>query len=347
MSGQFGPLERPVKSRRDDFSRVIECHELSPREPLHFSQHALRERKAGVGQSRLDPMQLVNPFLGTASGCQQGRRDGNRRDSHQDERGKRNEDLISNWPRHPATSAVHHSKRPKECCGYFHEASRTAWQIRRSPIDAKIADCGGKIATAGCAASDLAEMERACRLLIQATNREGRIFPQARRFPILKDGCGCCRRTTSGRACSNQASNGDRTDEGENDRTHVLGPGLVTLSAAGLLAATAVAAEKTFGPDAKKLADVRQRAINYLKTSQADDGTWTSNTSSGVTALAVTGLIDSGVPLDDPTLAKGLKALEKFVQKDGGIYAAGHGPQELRNVRLGNGVQGGRRRRPV
>ncbi len=101
--------------------------------------------------------------------------------------------------------------------------------------------------------------------------------------------------------------------------------GLVTLSAAGLLAATAVAAEKTFGPDAKKLADVRQRAINYLKTSQADDGTWTSNTSSGVTALAVTGLIDSGVPLDDPTLAKGLKALEKFVQKDGGIYAPGTG----------------------
>ena len=84
---------------------------------------------------------------------------------------------------------------------------------------------------------------------------------------------------------------------------------------------SAIAAEKTFGPDAKKLADVRQRAINYLKTSQADDGTWTSNTSSGVTALAVSALIESGVSLDDPSLAKGLKALEKFVQKDGGIYA--------------------------
>jgi squalene-hopene/tetraprenyl-beta-curcumene cyclase len=88
---------------------------------------------------------------------------------------------------------------------------------------------------------------------------------------------------------------------------------------------SAIAAEKTFGPDAKKLADVRQRAINYLKTSQADDGTWTSNTSSGVTALAVSALIDSGVPLNDPSLAKGLKALEKFVQKDGGIYASGTG----------------------
>jgi squalene-hopene/tetraprenyl-beta-curcumene cyclase len=100
---------------------------------------------------------------------------------------------------------------------------------------------------------------------------------------------------------------------------------LLTVTAAGILAGIAGAAEKTFGPDAKKLAEVRQRAINYLKTSQSDDGTWTSATSSGVTALAVTGLIDSGVPLNDPTLAKGLRALEKFVQKDGGIYAPGTG----------------------
>jgi squalene-hopene/tetraprenyl-beta-curcumene cyclase len=88
---------------------------------------------------------------------------------------------------------------------------------------------------------------------------------------------------------------------------------------------TASTAEKTFGPDAKKLADVRQRAINFLKTSQADDGSWTSNSSTGVTALAVAALVDSGVPLGDPALAKGLTALEKFVQKDGGIYAPGTG----------------------
>jgi squalene-hopene/tetraprenyl-beta-curcumene cyclase len=101
---------------------------------------------------------------------------------------------------------------------------------------------------------------------------------------------------------------------------------LLALLTAGLLVpATALADQKTFGPDAKKLADVRQRAINFLKTSQADDGTWTSNNSSGVTALAVTALVESGVPLDDPALAKGLRALEKFVQKDGGIYAPGTG----------------------
>jgi squalene-hopene/tetraprenyl-beta-curcumene cyclase len=108
-------------------------------------------------------------------------------------------------------------------------------------------------------------------------------------------------------------------------RTFLIRALLALLVAGMIVPATTLAAQKTFGPDAKKLADVRQRAINFLKTSQQDDGTWTSNNSSGVTALAVTALIDSGVPLDDPTLAKGLRALEKFVQKDGGIYASGTG----------------------
>lgn len=101
---------------------------------------------------------------------------------------------------------------------------------------------------------------------------------------------------------------------------------LLPLLATGtFLLGAAKAADKSFGPEPKRLAEARQRAINYLKTSQADDGSWTSTTSSGVTALAVMALVDSGVPLDDPSLAKGLKALEKFVQKDGGIYAPGTG----------------------
>ena len=108
-------------------------------------------------------------------------------------------------------------------------------------------------------------------------------------------------------------------------RSTAIGVMLSLIVAPLLMVGSAIAAEKTFGPDAKRLAEVRQRAVNYLKTSQADDGTWTSNTSSGVTALAVSALIDSGVRLDDPALAKGLKALEKFVQKDGGIYAPGTG----------------------
>jgi squalene-hopene/tetraprenyl-beta-curcumene cyclase len=42
---------------------------------------------------------------------------------------------------------------------------------------------------------------------------------------------------------------------------------------------------------------------------------------SGITSLAVTAALRHGRPLDDPLVARGLKALEGFVQKDGGIYA--------------------------
>jgi squalene-hopene/tetraprenyl-beta-curcumene cyclase len=89
---------------------------------------------------------------------------------------------------------------------------------------------------------------------------------------------------------------------------------------AAIVAQPVWGADKQFGPDARKLAEARQKAVDFLKATQANDGTWTSNTSTGVTALAITALLQSGVPVTDPTVAKGLSALEKYVQKDGGIY---------------------------
>jgi squalene-hopene/tetraprenyl-beta-curcumene cyclase len=80
------------------------------------------------------------------------------------------------------------------------------------------------------------------------------------------------------------------------------------------------AADTKVGPAPQQLTDSRQHGLDFLKTTQASDGTWTSNTSSGVTALALTALLRSGVPTTDPTVAKGLAAMDKFVQKDGGIY---------------------------
>jgi squalene-hopene/tetraprenyl-beta-curcumene cyclase len=43
----------------------------------------------------------------------------------------------------------------------------------------------------------------------------------------------------------------------------------------------------------------------------------------GVTALAVTSALRNGRSVDDPMVAKGLKALEAFVKPDGGIYGNG------------------------
>ena len=78
--------------------------------------------------------------------------------------------------------------------------------------------------------------------------------------------------------------------------------------------------KKQVGPSPQLLAKIRQKGIDFLRISQADDGSWTSPTAPGVSGLVVTALLRSGLPADDPTVAKGLKHLEGFVQKDGGIY---------------------------
>ena len=97
----------------------------------------------------------------------------------------------------------------------------------------------------------------------------------------------------------------------------------VFVTTAGLNVPAVAAAERsaqTLGPNRTLLKKMRQRAINYLRNSQADDGGWTSPQATGITALVVTAVLRSGVSADDPMAAKGLKNLESFIQKDGGIY---------------------------
>ena len=67
-----------------------------------------------------------------------------------------------------------------------------------------------------------------------------------------------------------------------------------------------------------------QRGLKYLADQgQGDDGSFTPRAGAGITALAVTAAIRNGKPVDDPMVAKGLKALEAFVKPDGGIYGGG------------------------
>lgn len=75
------------------------------------------------------------------------------------------------------------------------------------------------------------------------------------------------------------------------------------------------------GPNKDDLEKCRKRAIDFLKTSQAKDGYWTTNQSAGITALVAYSLLANGVPKDDPVIEKALKQLETFAQTDGGIYA--------------------------
>lgn len=77
---------------------------------------------------------------------------------------------------------------------------------------------------------------------------------------------------------------------------------------------------KKLGPDQKQLNESRAKAIKFLKLSQAADGSWTAPNVPGITALAVTSLLQSGVAKDDPVVVKALKFLEVLKQQDGGIY---------------------------
>jgi squalene-hopene/tetraprenyl-beta-curcumene cyclase len=68
------------------------------------------------------------------------------------------------------------------------------------------------------------------------------------------------------------------------------------------------------------LNDVRAKAVQFLKLTQSADGTWTTANVPGITALCVTSLLQSGVPADDPAVARALKFLTGLVRENGGIY---------------------------
>lgn len=78
------------------------------------------------------------------------------------------------------------------------------------------------------------------------------------------------------------------------------------------------------GPKQKSWDEVTDAAVGYLKTTQADDGTWSKTVHPGITAVTVTGLLKSGkVKADDPMGAKSLKFVESMADDKEGHLAAG------------------------
>jgi squalene-hopene/tetraprenyl-beta-curcumene cyclase len=82
------------------------------------------------------------------------------------------------------------------------------------------------------------------------------------------------------------------------------------------------------GADSSKIGAAREKAIDFLRTTQSDDGSWTTNRTPGISGLVIAGLLDNGLAGDDPMLQKALKNLSSFIQTDGGIYAP---KSDLRN----------------
>ena len=78
---------------------------------------------------------------------------------------------------------------------------------------------------------------------------------------------------------------------------------------------------QTIGPKAEDVAKSREKGINFLKSSQANDGYWTSADVPGISALVAYSMMVNGVPATDPVVDKALKQLMKHSQPDGGIYS--------------------------
>ncbi len=83
--------------------------------------------------------------------------------------------------------------------------------------------------------------------------------------------------------------------------------------------------KKGGGPKTKTWDEVADAAVGFLKTTQAEDGSWSKPTHVGITGVVLQGLFLSGkATATDPMAVKGLKFVEGFVNaKDG--HLAGEG----------------------
>jgi squalene-hopene/tetraprenyl-beta-curcumene cyclase len=73
-----------------------------------------------------------------------------------------------------------------------------------------------------------------------------------------------------------------------------------------------------------ELEQIVEKGLRFLGEAQNDKGQISPRIGAGVTALAVTAGLRHGVELDEPHMAKALKALEGYVHPDGGIYGSDH-----------------------
>lgn len=75
-----------------------------------------------------------------------------------------------------------------------------------------------------------------------------------------------------------------------------------------------------FAAEAKELV---HKGTAFLEKSQAEDGSFSSDSGTGITSLVTTALLKNGKSPDDPVVAKALDYLKQYVQEDGGIYKPG------------------------
>ena len=72
-----------------------------------------------------------------------------------------------------------------------------------------------------------------------------------------------------------------------------------------------------------EIGSLTNKALAFLATRQAADGSFSAQAGPAVTALVTTSILQHGRTADDPLVAKSLKYLTGFVREDGGIYSEG------------------------
>lgn len=88
-----------------------------------------------------------------------------------------------------------------------------------------------------------------------------------------------------------------------------------------VLTGSVLAGEATPAPSAKEVKAVLDKGVDFLKSSQQDNGSFSPKLAGpGVSALVAAALLKNGVSAEDPVLARTLGYLEQQVKKDGGVY---------------------------
>lgn len=95
---------------------------------------------------------------------------------------------------------------------------------------------------------------------------------------------------------------------------------LISVCCSGFAQPIAAVAENSQQTTASELAS---KAAVFLRSSQAEDGSFSGYAGPGVTALVTTSLLRNGYTSADPTVARGIEYVLKHVQEDGGVYAKG------------------------